>query len=316
MTNMLIADIGGSNTRLAIVDSGGRPQHVHAFANDSVQSLETAIGSYLERFDRLAGRPAAAVFAVAGPGTGRRIALTNRDWEIDLDAIENQFGFRFAHALNDFEALAWALPSLGPDQLRVLGPELPSDRDVMAVIGPGTGLGVAALIPHQDSWIALSTEAGHVSFGPAARDEWPVFARMAEDVELLSGEAVISGPGLERLHRALHPDRPAMPAHAIEAAAAAGEADAQATVALFARLLGRFAGDIALSFKAFGGLFIAGGVAAKLAHSIDGAIFREAFVAHPPHRHLLEATPTFLVTQDEPGLFGCAAYAARLAGNT
>lgn len=314
MNNTLVADIGGSNTRLAVARVSSRPQHVVAFANDSLAGLEAAIEAYLDGISATERRPDAAVLAIAGPVGGRRIALTNRAWEVDLDAIKQRFGFRYVRALNDFEALAWALPWFEPEDVRPLGEELPGRNGPRAVLGPGTGLGVAALVPEGHSWFAVPTEAGHMSFGPALGDEWPIFARIAEEVELVSAETVLSGPGLERLYRAIHPGRPVPRAHEIEAAARLADPAALAAVAMFVRLLGRFAGNIALAFKAIGGIYIAGGVAAKLGTLIDAPAFREAFVAHPPHRRLLEAIQTSLVICEEPGLFGCAAYAAYLAG--
>lgn len=311
MNPTLVADIGGTNTRIAVTSASGRPEHVQAVANDSVRGFEHAVQLYLDRLDR---RPDKAVLAIAGPVSGRRIALTNRRWEVDLDEIQQRFGFRYVRALNDFEALAWSLPWFEPEDVRDLGPSIPARNGTRAVLGPGTGLGVSALVPEGHSWIALATEAGHMSFGPAAPDEWPIFERIARDVPVVSAEAVLSGPGLQRLYRAMHPDRPALPADAIEAAATAGEPAAAATVKLFFRLLGRFAGDIALCFKAVGGVYVAGGVAAKLADHLDEEAFREAFLAHPPHRKMMEAIPTSLITCVEPGLFGCAAFAAYLAG--
>jgi glucokinase len=272
--------------------------------------LATAIANYLAN---IPDRPDAAVLAVAGSIRGRRIALTNRAWEEDLDSIKDRFHFRHVMALNDFEALAWALPSLESTDVRELGPPLlnVSEKSGKAVLGPGTGLGVAALIPQGNSWVALATEAGHMSFGPSTGEEWQIFERIAKVSEAVSAETVLSGPGLERLYQVMHPDRPRLPAHAIEAAANNGEAAAQATVELFVCLLGRFAGDIALAFKAAGGVYVAGGVAAKLGRRIDATLFRRAFVMHPPHGALLERIPTFLVTCEEPGLFGCASYVAR-----
>jgi glucokinase len=314
MSNTLVADIGGSNTRLAVATISSRPQHMLAFANDTLGGLEAAIESYLIDIGLAERRPDAAVLAIAGPVGGRRIALTNRAWEVDLDAIQRRFGFRYVRALNDFEALAWALPWLEPEDARPLGPELPARNGPRAVLGPGTGLGVAALVPEGHSWFAVPTEAGHMSFGPALGDEWPMFARIAEEVEMVSAETVLSGPGLERLYRAIHPGLPVPRAHEIEALARADDPAALAVVAMFARLLGRFAGNIALAFKAIGGVYVAGGVAAKLGTLINAPAFREAFLAHSPHRRLLEAIPTSLITCEEPVLFGCAAYAAYLAG--
>lgn len=314
MSTTLVADIGGTNTRLAIASRTGRPEHIHTFPNDSVSDLVGAIDAYVAHMGRIDRRPDGAVLAVAGPVQGRNIVLTNRDWKIDLDAIQQQFKLRYVRALNDFEALAWALPWFEPEDVHQLGPALPVRNGTKAVLGPGTGLGVSALIPDGHSWFALATEAGHMSFGPASEDEWEVFARIAEEVPFVSAETILSGPGLERLYRAANPGRPARTAKAIGTAALAGDAAAVATVELFMRLLARFAGDIALSFKALGGVYVAGGVTAKLHACIDAELFRKTFVRHPPHTHMLEGIPTFLIRYEEPGLYGCAAYAAHAVG--
>jgi glucokinase len=309
MSPTLIADIGGSNTRLGVTGASGRPDNVVAIAADSVSGIEAAIAAYLAG---LAARPSNAVLAVAGPVAGRDIALTNRDWRFNLDRLAAAFGFARVAALNDFEALAWALPRLGADDVRALGPHMAAPPGPKVVLGPGTGLGVAALLPQHEGWRAVASEGGHVSFGPAAADEIPVFARLAA-AGVVSAETAISGPGLERLFRALHPGA-ALTAQAIAAQAQDGDARARATVDLFVRLLGRFAGDVALTFRATGGVYVAGGVAHKLSSLIDENIFRAAFEAHPPYQALLQAIPTFLVTCAEPGLLGCAAYAAQWEG--
>ena len=304
----LIADIGGSNTRLGVTGASGRPEKIVAIAADSVSGIEAAIAAYLAG---LAARPRNAVLAVAGPVAGRDIALTNRDWRFNLDRLAAAFGFARVDALNDFEALAWALPRLGAGDLRALGPQMAAPRGPKVVLGPGTGLGVAALLPQGEGWHAVASEGGHVSFGPASADERGVFERLANSCGVVSAETAISGPGLERLFCALHPGAAALTAQAIAAQAQDGDARARATVDLFVRLLGRFAGDVALTFKATGGVYVAGGVAHKLGALIDENIFRAAFEAHPPYRAMLAAIPTSLVTCAEPGLLGCAAYAAQ-----
>jgi glucokinase len=176
------------------------------------------------------------------------------------------------------------------------------------VLGPGTGLGVAALVPAGGRWQAVASEGGHVTFGPCSGDEEPVFARMRVQGPG-SAEAVLSGPGIARLHRAMHAGTAALAPRDIAARALAGDPRATATIRLFTRLLGRFAGDAALTFKATGGVYISGGVARRLGPLLDGEIFRTAFEAHPPYEEMLKAIPTFVVTYEQPGLLGCAALA-------
>ena len=304
----LLADIGGTHSRFALLGSHGRPEQVVSWDNNSYASLEDAVTSYLATVKT---RPQAAVLAVAGPVTGREIALTNRGWHFNLDDLASRFGFLDIQAINDFEAQAWALGQLQEGDYRSIGAAsaaAQSVRGVKVVLGPGTGLGVAALVPLAKGWLPLATEGGHMSFGAASKDEEPVFARLHESGPI-SAEMVVSGMGLPRLHKALHPGATAASAEAVVAQAQAGDAAAAATIRLFVRLLGRFAGDVALTFKALGGVYIAGGVTGKLGALFDEKIYRAAFEAHPPYGDLLKSIPNYLITVAHPGLIGCAALA-------
>src|SRR5262245_18235065 len=165
MSSVLLADIGGSATRFAVCGPGGRPERVTIIDNDSVSGPEAAIRRYL---DETGLAPRAVVLAVAGPVAGGEMKLTNRDWRFSCDHLAASFGFDRVHALNDFEAVAHALPVLRADEARPLGRAFAPRPGPRAVLGPGTGLGVAALVPHGQDWIALASEGGHASFGPAA----------------------------------------------------------------------------------------------------------------------------------------------------
>jgi len=306
MTVVLLADIGGSNSRFALANFGGRPERVLAIENDTVASLEAAVARYL---DETGARPHAATFAVAGPLDGEEVALTNRSWRFRPADFARRFGFSSLRVVNDFEAIAWALPQLHPGETRLLGnPTTPRDG-VKLVLGPGTGLGVAALLPEGGRWHVVASEGGHAAFGPHAADEDAVFARLRDAVGHVSAESVLSGPGLVRLARALDPASPYRESHTIVAGALAREPSALAATRLFVRLLGRFAGSLALTFKALGGVYIAGGVAGGLGPLLDDPQFRSAFEEHPPYEALLAAIPTMLITYEEPGLLGCAALA-------
>jgi glucokinase len=309
MTSVLLADIGGSVTRFAVCRSGGRPEHVTIIDNETVSGPEAAIRRYLNETGLT---PRAAVLAVAGPVDGGEIKLTNRDWRFSCDQIADQFSFTDVHPINDFEAVAHALAVLRPEELRPLGIASLPRPGPRAVLGPGTGLGVAALLPHGKEWIALASEGGHASFGPAADDERPIFQRLSYGGEFITAETVISGPGLERIYRALNPLSIPLEARTIVNEAREGATDARAATDLFVRLLGRFAGDVALTLKATGGVYIAGGVSRRLGRLFDETIFRAAFEHHPPYRDLLATIPTSLVICNEPGLVGCAAVAAQM----
>src|ERR1700719_2513179 len=157
MTSVLLADIGGSATRFAVCGPGGRPERVTIIDNETVSGPEAAIRRYLDETG-LAAR--AAVLAVAGPVEGGEIKLTNRDWRFNCDQLAERFGFTRIHAINDFEAVAHALAVLRDDEARPLGRVCASRPGPKAVLGPGTGLGVAALLPHVKEWIALASEGG------------------------------------------------------------------------------------------------------------------------------------------------------------
>jgi glucokinase len=308
MRSVLLGDIGGTHSRFALTGDGhGKPAEVREYADDDFTTFDAAVAHYLRE---VGAKPDAAVLAIAAPINGGEISMTNRGWRFRLDDLAAAFGFERVRAINDFEAQAWALTRVGADDLQSIGDAGGHPDGPKVVLGPGTGLGVAALVPREQGPVAIPTEAGHISFGPAAADEEPVFARLRRDAPV-SAETVLSGPGLVRLHAALHPDAGAMTAAAIVGAAQAGSAQSLATTRMFVRLLGRFAGDMMLTFAATGGVYISGGVAQALGGAFDAAAFRAGFEAHPPYAAMLAATPTCLVIHPQPGLLGCAAIAER-----
>jgi glucokinase len=309
MADILIADIGGTISRAAFASLGGRPHGIVTIVNDSIDGPE---GVFARLLDGAPYRPRAAVLALAAPVSGEEIALTNRNWCVRLSDLSARFGISPIHAVNDFEALAWGLPSLLRDDLQPIGECSDFPAGVKLVVGPGTGLGVAALVPTGSGFHVIASEAGHSSFGPAYPDEEVVFHRLAEQGTPLSAEAVLSGSGLSALHAAMHPDTLRVKSEMIVRQARAGDRAARATVAMFVRLLGRFAGDMALTFRATGGVYIAGGVATGLGPLLDARLFRAAFERHPPYEALLKGIPSALITCEEPGLIGCVAVAERL----
>jgi len=308
---VLLADIGGTNSRFAVPGADGRPAQMLIVENDTVSSLEEAITRYLAATGAC---PHAAILAIAGPlDGGEEVALTNRAWRFRRRELARRFGFTKLYVVNDFEAIAWSLTRLAATEAQPLGPALPARAGVKAVLGPGTGLGVAALVPVDGGWQVLASEGGHASFGPQAPDEMEIFARLLRERGIVSAETILSGPGLPRLLQAIDPLAPCLTPEAVVAAALAGNAAATAAARLFVRLLGRFAGGLALTFKAVGGVYVAGGVASRLGPLLDDKAFRAAFEAHPPQERLLRTIPTFLMHRTEPGLLGCAALADQLA---
>jgi glucokinase len=311
MTTTLVADIGGSKSRFALANSSGDLEHVLVIENDTVADLDAAVARYLEE---TGARPGAATLAVAGSVDGEEVVLTNRTgWRLRRGEFAERFGFSQLRVLNDFEAVAWALPHLGAAHTRPLGEPVAAREGVKVVLGPGTGLGVAALLPADGRWHVIASEGGHASFGPQARDETAMFAKLRDECGAISAETVLSGAGLVRLARALDPRAGRHEPETIVASALAREPSAHAAARMFVRLLGRFAGGLALTFKALGGVYITGGVACGLGPLLDEPQFRAAFEAHPPHESLLKTIPTLLITCPQPGLIGCAALASEHA---
>jgi glucokinase len=306
MSSILLADIGGSKSRFALAGPSGQLTAPVVIDNDTVAGLEAAIAYFLEE---TAERPGRAALAVAGPINGEDIALTNRPWRSRRSLLLQRFGFSELHVLNDFEAVAWALPQLTGSELRPVGPGRTVCEGVKLAIGPGTGLGMAALVPANGRWHVLASEGGHSLFGPQAADEFELFARLARECGSVCAETILSGQGLLRLYRALAPAPRDLTCETLIAAARAGEPAARSTVRMFLRLFGRFAGSMALTFKALGGVYLTGGVARALDPLLDEAEFRVGFEAHPPYEALLAKIPTVLITCPEPGLIGCAAAA-------
>jgi glucokinase len=309
VAEILVADIGGTNSRIGFAEPGGRPQRIVTLSNDEAGGPEALLARALEG---VSAPPKLAVLALAAPVAGDEIPLTNGDWIVRPKELAARFGIARMHALNDFEAIAHALPKLMEADLQPVGPAASFPDGIKLVIGPGTGLGAAALVPSAEGHRVIATEAGHMSFGPAYPDEMMIFHRLLEQHTPLSVEHVLSGAGLARLHRAMHPDLIALKPEMILRQAHAGDREARATVAMFVRLFGRFAGDMALAFRAAGGVYIAGGVAGKLGLLFDAALFRAAFERHPPYQAMLKAIPSALITCPEPGLIGCAAVAEQI----
>jgi glucokinase len=308
---VLLADLGGTTSRFALGNANGGVESVIAMPNEDLPGPAAAISHFLTY---TGARPQSGVLAVAGPVEGDEIALTNRAWRFRLSELAREFGLARLHAINDFEAVAWSLFGLGPDAVQPIGPLATVAPGPRVVCGPGTGLGAAALMPVEGkgrgSWRVVATEAGHMSFGPSCDAEEPVFARLRA-MGALSAESVLSGPGLVRLHQALNPGAEPLIAEAIAQRARDGGAECVTTVTTFVRLLGRFAGDLALTFKA-GTVYLAGGVAGRLMPLVDAKVFREGFEAHPPHDALMACMPSFVITEPEPGLIGCAVVAQEM----
>ncbi|MFK8249941.1 glucokinase [Ancylobacter terrae] len=305
---VLIADVGGTSSRLALVGTDPAPVDIRIYRNENFAGFEALIAH------DVAARNAevkAAVLAIAGPADGERVKLTNRDWGFARSELRAAFGWQELVVQNDFEALARGVPALTGADLIAVGGGAPVPEAPVLVCGPGTGFGVAGLIREGGRLTVVTGEGGLCRLGATNAEEARLLAHLVRALGPVAVEHALSGAGLARMHAIFSGDR--LTSEQVIAAALAGREDALETCRCFLRIFGRIAGDLALLFGARGGVYLAGGVSAGLAPLIHDSPFREAFEEHPPHEARLAATPVSIITHPTPGLFGAGQIGAEVA---
>jgi glucokinase len=307
---LLVADIGGTNCRVGVVDAAGEPpRRLETVATASAPTAEAALAAVAQRHGL---QPRAVALAVAGVVQDGRADLTNSDWTFDIAGICRRLGVASGLLVNDFAALAASLPALTRDLRDEIAAGEPDPQGTRLVLGPGTGFGVAALVPHRSGHAIVASEAGHVALGPETPAEAALWPYLLRDIRI-TYETLLCGSGLALIDAALTraESREAAPRDpaAITREAEGGEAAALAAIALFLDLLARVTGDLALAFKATGGVFIAGGVAQKLRRFLDRDRFLHLLTTKPPMEPLLRRIPVSLVTATDAAERGLAAIA-------
>lgn len=307
---LLGGDLGGTKTLLAMAELvDGRPRIIREqrFASRSYGDFADLLGEFL------GGQPVtAAAFGLAGPTDGRQAELTYLPWSLDAAVLEHRFAIGRVVLANDFAAAAHGLDLLAADQLLPLQAGQPAAGAPRLVIGAGTGLGVAGLLTINGRTTVVPGEGGHMGFAPQTAEQAALWQYLFAKSGRVTAEDVISGPGLARIHAFLH-GRDETP-EAIGQGALADDDAARRTMNLWLAAYGAFAGDLALHWLARGGVFVAGGIAAKLLPKIAPQPFVDAFNAKREHRHLVETMPIDLVSEERLGLLGALALASA-AGN-
>lgn len=307
----LVADIGGTNARFARVpEAEAEPESVQVLHCNDYPDPAEAIEAYLSTTD--GSRPRAAVLAVAAPVLGDRVAMTNNHWRFSIEELRRRLGLEKLRVLNDFTALALALPHLGPDGLRQVSAGRPAGRAPLALLGPGTGLGVSGLLPVGDhSWLPLAGEGGHVTL-PAGNDrEAAVISEIRRSYPHVSAERVLSGSGLVNLYRAVT-QLDGVPAETVDPSTITRRALdddcplCRETLTLFCALLGTVAGDLVLTLGAHGGAYIGGGIVPRLGTFFDHSPFRRNFTAKGRYTDYLGRIPCHVITAPTPALLGTA----------
>ncbi|MEF2070799.1 glucokinase [Consotaella aegiceratis] len=310
---VLIGDIGGTNARFALIeDAGAEMQRFPVVRTADFETIEAAIRATVLETSLV--RPKSTLLAVAGPVDGDEIDLTNAPWVVRPRSMLSSLELDEVIVLNDFEAQALAISTLPVDDHHRIGGGTLHDGASRAVLGPGTGLGVAGLVRARDLWVPVAGEGGHIDLGPRTARDYQIWPHLEPIEGRVSAEQVLCGRGLVNLYRALcradgvEPVLDA-PAAITEAAIVGGNAKASEAVDLFAIYLARVAGDMALVFMARGGVYIAGGIFQRLISILKVDQIREAFENKAPHTDLLREIPLFVVTAPLAALTGLAAFA-------
>lgn len=306
----LVGDIGATNARFGLLAAGeALPARIRSFACADFDGLEQAIRHYLAQEG--GAQPTDAVLCVANPVHGERFRMTNRDWSIDLPALRAALGLARLQAINDFSALALALPELAAAELRPVGGGTALAGSALAVLGPGSGLGVSGLLPCAGNWLALGGEGGHVSMPACTAREAEVLTWIRHRHGHASAERVLSGPGLVNLHDALReidqlPAVQRSPAQ-VSALAMRGECRRCAeALELFCAMLGTVAADLVLTLGARGGLFIGGGIVPRLGSFFERSSFRARFEDKGRFSGYLATVPTQVIHAPHAALRGAA----------
>ncbi len=306
----LLVDLGGTNTRCALQRFGGAPERLRATRNDDFPDLAAVLEAYLA--DAPAEiLPGSAAIAVAAPVTGDRVEMTNLGWSFSTESLRGRLGVEVLRVVNDFTAVAMSLPFLDAGSLIQAGGGTPQSGQAMAVIGPGTGLGVSGLLPVPGGWAAISGEGGHVTLAATDDREATVISLIRQQQGHVSAERLVSGFGLGNLYMALRslsgePGERLRPEE-VSARADAGDGIAQEALGHFFSFLGITAGNLALTLGALGGVYIAGGIVPRLREAFLASRFRDRFESKGRYTDYLRRIPTYLVMEPVPAFLGLAA---------
>jgi len=318
----LLADIGGTNARFALEPAPGRIGQIKTLRGADYQEFTDAVQAYLQ----WAGHPPVrhAAVAIANPVDGDQIKMTNHDWAFSIEASRTLLGLHSLLVVNDFTALSMAVPQLDSTDLWQIGGGQARPEHAIGVLGAGTGLGVGGLVRGDGRWIPLATEGGHVAFSPFTPRECAILAHCWQTWEHVSAERLVSGPGLEQIHRSLLAiDGHAPMALKVEEIVQRGlptavrpDALCRETVDLFCAMLGTVAGNLAVTLGALGGIYIGGGVVPHLGDYFAQSPFRTRFEDKGRFSRYTGAIPTYVIKAEYPAFVGVSAILADKLGTS
>jgi glucokinase len=307
----LLADIGATFARFTLETAPGRFTQTAQLRCADHADFHAAVSAYLGQLPPSTPAVDHAAIAIANPVEGDSVRMTNYHWRFSIEQMRQRLGLQTLVVVNDFTALALALPRLAPSQRRQVGGGTARERSVIGLLGAGTGLGVSGLIPAGDGWVALGTEGGHASFSPRDERETAILRHAQRQYAHVSSERLVSGPGIELIHRALV-ERAGVAAEMLSAPAITRRgldgSDALCAEALdvFCGMLGTVASNLAVTLGAFGGIFIGGGIVPRLGEYFDRSPFRERFEDKGRFSGYVAAIPTCVVTAEHATFIGAS----------
>lgn len=310
-TPRLLGDIGGTNARFALAHGDGMPlSHQLTLPTGQFADLASAASTYL----RQVGQPAVrqACIAMANPIDGDMLKMTNNHWHFSIEATRQALQLDSLLMLNDWEAMAMAAPALAGSDLAQIGSGEPVPHAPKGLIGPGTGLGVSALVrSRRGDWVPIAGEGGHVSWSPSCEREADILRILWRSHPHVSAERVVSGMGLENVYRALcelngTEAEPLVAAQVSQRALATSDPACEEALERMCCILGSTAANLAVTLGARGGIYIGGGVIGRLGDYFAQSGFRAAFEAKGRFENYMKRIPTYVIRAEQPALIGCA----------
>ncbi|MEC7470686.1 MAG: glucokinase [Pseudomonadota bacterium] len=309
MSGYFVADVGGTNIRVATVTADGIANIRKYLCNDFA-TIDLALKQYFSDVDTSFS---AGCIAIACPVTGDEVAMTNHSWVFSQRALTQQLNLDALFVINDFTAVAHSLPVLSGEQLVQIGSGTANPQGNVVVFGPGTGLGVEHMQLSDQGWTTLDGEGGHVDFAPVDETDLVVWRYLQGKLDRVSAEDVLSGRGLLHIYQALalHTGETLSvtePAQVTEKALNGECETCLAALQQFCRIMGSFAGNLALNLATTGGVFIGGGIATRFTELLMNSDFRARFEAKGRMKHYVQPIPTYLINEPDHGLLGASAY--------
>jgi glucokinase len=306
----LLADVGGTNARFALETAPFAFEQIEVLRCADYPGLRAAAQAYLGAVSaRVPDLPAVrhAAIAIATPVDGDVVAMTNHHWSFSIESFRRELNLLALEVVNDFTALAMSLPHLASHQRVQVGGGSPRAGAPIGLVGPGTGLGVSGLVQARDGWTALASEGGHASFAPNSDLEIELLHALRKEWPHASAERLLSGAGLEFIHRVVSGGRARTAPDITRLALDGGCDDCLLTVDTFCAMLGSVAGNVALTLGAAGGIYIGGGIVPRIAALLERSAFRARFEAKGRLSAYLARIPTYWIAEPYPAFFGASA---------